>query len=307
MIFIHIINKNYLTLNEILTKINFFMTNYIISFYFDNIILLNLIILLLLYIIIREINFSYKIKKIVKFDKSLDNCEKSNYIKQDYEEQNNVLHLEERLKIFEQNNVLHLEERLKIFEEQNNVLHLEERLKIFEEQNNVKRINNYNIFPIGVSSLLDINSKKIKITSSYCNIKIDNQILPYLSDINDSIDSEKLYSNFLEQFKNIELIEIEFQDNHADKSINKCLNIMINTFKNFEIIFKCTTLYNNYDCFFKTFMTSSNYNKITLYIKDNLNVNKQTGNASYVTEPYINKLKDHCIKNNIEIQSNIGI
>ena len=52
MNFIDIINKNYLTLNEIFTKINFFyMTNYIISFYFDNIILLNLIILLLLYII----------------------------------------------------------------------------------------------------------------------------------------------------------------------------------------------------------------------------------------------------------------
>jgi len=340
MNFIDIINKNYLTLNEILTKINFFyITNHIISFYFDNIILLNLIILLLLYIIIREINFSYKIKKIVKFDKSLDNCEKSNYIKQDFEEQNNVTHLEERLKIFEQNNVTHLEERLKIFEqnnvthleerlkifeqnnvkhleerlkifEQNNVTHLEERLKIFEEQNNVKRRNNYNIFsivPIGINSLLDINSKKIKITGCYSTIEIGNHNLPYLSEIDTCIDSKKLYSDFLEQFKNIELIEIEFANNVKGKSINKYLEIMINTFENFEIIFKCITLYDEYDDIFNIFITSSNYNKITLYIKDNLNVNKETGNASYVTEPYINKLKDHCIKNNIEIQSNIGI
>ena len=291
MNFMNTINENYLILNEIFTKINFFyMTNHIISFYFDNIILLNLIV----YIIIREINFSYKIKKIVKFDKSLDNCEKSNYIKQDFEEQNNMKHLEERLKIFEQNNVTHLEERL----------------QIFEEQNNVKRRNNYNIFsivPIGINSLLDINSKKIKITGCYSTIEIGNHNLPYLSEIDTCIDSKKLYSDFLEQFKNIELIEIEFANNVKGKSINKYLEIMINTFENFEIIFKCITLYDEYDDIFNIFITSSNYNKITLYIKDNLNVNKETGNASYVTEPYINKLKDHCIKNNIEIQSNIGI
>ena len=340
------INENYLILNEIFTKINFFyMTNHIISFYFDNIILLNLIV----YIIIREINFSYKIKKIVKFDKSLDNCEKSNYIKQDFEEQNNMKHLEERLKIFEQNNVTHLEERLQIFEqnnvthleerlqifeEQNNVTHLEERLQIFEEQNNMKHLeerlkifeqnnvthrNNYNIFsivPIGINSLLDINSKKIKIganpsdpftnANNPINIKIGNQRLPYLSDINTSIDSKKLYSDFLEQFRNIELIEIEFSHTEHDP-IFEYIKIMINTFENFEIIFSCTTLYSNYETFFNILMTSYNYNKITLYIKNNLNVNNQTCNALYVTQPYINKLKDHCIENNIEIQTNIGI
>jgi len=182
------------------------------------------------------------------------------------------------------------------------------------------------------------------------NIKIDNQPLPYLSDINESIDSKKLYSDFLEQFKNIELIEIQFYDFRDDgddygnnddeedveveedikvkvkvknvfqkkvnstesikeyiESIKEYIKIMINTFKNFEIIFSCTTLYSQYETFFNILMTSYNYNKITLYIKDNLNVNKQTGNASYVTQPYINKLKDHCIENNIEIQTNIGI
>ena len=158
-----------------------------------------------------------------------------------------------------------------------------------------------------MNSLIDINSKKIKITHCYTNIKIGNKNLPYLADINESIDSKKLYSNFLEQFKNIELIEIEFNDTSRNKTTNKYIEIMINTFENFEIIFSCTTLYSDYDFLFDTLLTSSKYNKITLYIKENLNVNKQTGNASYVTQPYIYKLKDHCIENNIEIQTNIGI
>ena len=64
---------------------------------------------------------------------------------------------------------------------------------------------------------------------------------------------------------------------------------------------------NDYNLF-ELFMKSTNYKKLHIEIKNNLNINPQTGRASYISQPpYINETKKHCLRNNIEFTSNIGI
>jgi len=184
-----------------------------------------------------------------------------------------------------------------LVETNNKIILLEKKLKELDEENNYK----FSIISDS-SNLLDINSEIIK-TNGYDRIFLDGNRMPH--NIN---CSEQLYTRFLQQFRNIKIIEIEFLENEKhEKTKFDIMRILIEAFRDFEIIFKCVSLYSEYENFFNIIMNSSNYRKITLYIKDNLNVNKQTGNASYVTHPYINELKSHCIENNIEIQSNIGI
>ena len=187
--------------------------------------------------------------------------------------------------------------RQNLVETNNKIILLEKKLKELDEENNYK-------FPIisYASNLLDINSKIIK-TNGYDRIFLGSNIMPHNRNLN---CSEQLYKRFLKQFRNIKIIEIEFLKNEK-REMRKfdIMRMLIEAFRDFEIIFKCVSLYSEYENFFNIIMNSSNYRKITLYIKNN--VNKQTGDALYVTHPYINELKSHCIENNIEIQSNIGI
>jgi hypothetical protein len=89
------------------------------------------------------------------------------------------------------------------------------------------------------------------------------------------------------------------------------ITTLLSVYKDIEIIFKAPNLYSQEVSktylIFQEFMKSTNYKKLHIEIKDNLIVNPQTGGASYVSQPYVNETKEHCLRNNIEFTSNIGL
>jgi hypothetical protein len=229
-----------------------------------------------------------------------------------------------------------------LFETKRKLSLLEERLKKLEEQ----KSQSFSVIPIYSSSsfpsnyptkirLFSINSISIKL--DLFNIYINNLFLFNIEYFINSID----YKLLLKQFQNIKLIEFDisniiyngenienisfkhlYPENDSTipiiignsrlslisiKQYISFIELLLTLYKDLEIIFKATNLNEKSIFIFQEFMKSTNYRKLHIEIKDNLTIDPQTGGVSYVSQPYVNETKEHCISNNIEFTSNIGI
>ena len=151
----------------------------------------------------------------------------------------------------------------------------------------------------------------------FCNIW-DFKLINHLYDENPSV-------KFLQQFKNVKTLIIDFtssivsENNIRYQSKSRLTEILLNVCKiilqsnnDYEILFQSISLQDNTGArnellFTQLFCQFTNYKKITVEIRNNLVVNSQTGCASYQSQPYIKETKLHCLKNNIEFESNIGV
>ena len=88
---------------------------------------------------------------------------------------------------------------------------------------------------------------------------------------------------------------------------NICHTIIKNN--NCEIIFNADSLHGinskETETLFTTCFNSAIYKKITIDIRNNLNV--VGGQGSYASADFITQTKKHCDKNNIEFKSNLGL
>lgn len=173
----------------------------------------------------------------------------------------------------------------------------------FNSNSNLCKFNKFNF--------CDINCSSIKMDLYY--LYIDNLKIFNLNELK----YDEFIIKFFKQFKNILILELDFiipLNYHSDHS--KCpfrielINLFIND--NTNIILKRNTLYskccggNDY-LIFQEFMKSTNYKKLHIEIKNNLNINPKTGSGCYVSQPYVNETKEYCLRNNIEFTSNIGL
>lgn len=220
-----------------------------------------------------------------------------------------------------------------LFETKRKLSLLEERMIRLEEQ----KSQSFYVIPFKFDSPFN-NRKDWVFCDINCSfIKIDLFHIYFndckLFDLKDFIQNQYC---FLKQFQNIKLIEIDtstinvvachccsgsgdiYRPNGetykciSDKNYISLIATLLSVYKDIELIFKAPNLYpipvsSNHYLIFKEFMKSTNYKKLHIEIKDNLNINPQTGGASYVSQPYVNETKEHCIRNNIEFTSNIGI
>jgi hypothetical protein len=218
-----------------------------------------------------------------------------------------------------------------LIETKNRVQLLEDRLAKLEKKNKETE-QSFSMIPMNNPLqplanehfyFCDVNCREIKIDaglyifmddSLLCNI-YDFRLINYLYETNPS-------QRFLRQFKNIKTFIIDLSSsiigstnlNGQCKSrsteilINVC-NVLLSSNDCFEILFKCNSLYDYRDriekLFKDVFQKSIQYTKLTVEVKNNLIVNGSS--ASYQTQPYINDTKSHCIQNNIEFTSNIGL
>jgi hypothetical protein len=225
-----------------------------------------------------------------------------------------------------------------LFETKRKLSLLEERLNKLEEQ----KSQSFSVIPFKFDSpfnnrkdwlFCDINSSSIKIDLFHIYFNDCK-----LFDIKDFIQNQ---SCFLKQFQNIKLIEIDTSTINVGAELISCskgngnlyrysegsfykyyqcisntnyislIKTLLSVYKDIEIIFKATTLSSqsssNHYSIFQEFMKSTNYKKLHIEIKDNLTINPQNGGVSYVSQPYVNETKEHCIRNNIEFTSNIGL
>jgi hypothetical protein len=241
------------------------------------------------------------------------------------EEKLNKLELEEKFDKFE------LEERINKLEEQKSQSFSVTPFKtspIFYESNFNQRIDN------SYWNFCDINCTSIKIDIFFiyfndCRFELNGFI--------------KNQSCFLKQFQNIKVLEIDINKinwgfnrqvsidmigskynengrNYISVSLEHnsphyypicwddyklLVELLLSLYKDIEIIFKATNLNEKSILLFQEFMKSTNYRKLHIEIKDNLVVSGT--NAHYVSQPYVNETKEHCISNNIEFTSNIGL
>ena len=203
---------------------------------------------------------------------------------------------------------------------------MEERINKLEEQQK----NNISILPIALPNIVlhktefgfdnfiqqspqyttkwifcDINSKKLIIHPSYLMLD-ELKIFDFSSD-----GVPPNYTTFLKQFQNIKIIEFDNIQANGSYPIQYLLinELLINSTHKFDIIYKAINLYNippgNIFELFEIFMKTTNYKKLHIEVKNNLILNGT--NAHYVSQPYVNETKEHCIRNNIEFTSNIGL
>lgn len=218
-----------------------------------------------------------------------------------------------------------------LIETKNKVKALEDRIKFLEEKFN--RISgstsSFTMIPMKNS----IRNNDFYFCDVNCSeIKIDSKHYIYMDDcLFDNIIQFKLFDHdkninpsvkFLQQFKNIKTLLIDLagscigggvcynlSESRDIEQIVNVLQVIIESNKDFEIIFKSPDLYNhrNYDSIFMGFMKTTSYKKLTIEIKDNLIINKQTGGATYATHASIHKIKKHCVENKIDFKTNIGV
>jgi hypothetical protein len=216
-----------------------------------------------------------------------------------------------------------------LFETKRKLSLLEERLNKLEEQ----KSQSFSVIPFKFVSPIDNKKELIFCDINFSSIKIDHMYIYFnehkLFELKDFIQNQYC---FLKQFQNIKLIEfdtdglcmgsnIPYYDSYVgrnntyttirDTNYISLITTLLSVYKDIEIIFKSPNLYpqgsSNHYSIFKEFMKSTNYRKLHIEIKDNLTVNPQTGGVSYVSQPYVNETKEHCISNNIEFTSNIGL
>ena len=246
-----------------------------------------------------------------------------------YELQQPIMYSSEQ-ELFETKRKLSLlEEKLNKLEleEKFDKMELEERINKLEEQNkhnisilpiafyvalpNNSEFATFDVFPTQTPQyttkwiFCDINSKKLIINPSY--LMLDDLKLFDFS--KDSIPPN--FVTFISQFQNIKIIEFNNIQANSYCPIPYLLinELLINSTHKFDIIFKTTKLYDipsgKIFELFEIFKKSTNYKKLHIEVKDNLVVSGI--NAYYVSQPYVNETKEHCIRNNIEFTSNIGI
>lgn len=239
--------------------------------------------------------------------------------------------LEERMSKLEENlGNLELEEKFDKIE-------LEERMSKLEEQ----KSQSFSVIPFKSDSPFNNRKDWVFCDINCSSIKIDLLYIYFndckLFDIKDFIQNQYC---FLKQFQNIKLIEIDTSTINVGESITSTENCgsmyrynegsfykyynsisftnyilliatLLSVYKNIDLIFKAPNLYpqglSNHYSIFQEFMKSTNYKKLHIEIKNNLVINPQTGGASYVSQPYVNETKEHCLRNNIEFTSNIGL
>jgi len=238
--------------------------------------------------------------------------------------------------------MIRLEEKLGNLEleEKFDKIELEEKMnKIKEQQTQIIPFK----LPIGLTmkgqyannygyrwGFCDITSTHIKIDMFH--MYFNNCRLFELSDI----DINDNYISFLKQFKHIKFLEIDLVTMSHDLNLhqhenpicfnsifmNRCpvsnavgsyhqciefekykllLETLINLYKDFDIIFKLPILsYSEYKPFEELFINSTNYRKLHMDF-----INK--GGQLPPPPSYFNETKEHCIRNNIEFTSNIGL
>lgn len=119
------------------------------------------------------------------------------------------------------------------------------------------------------------------------------------------------FVTFISQLQNIKIIEFDNIQANGYYPIQYLLinELLINSTHKFDIIFKTTKLYDipsgKIFELFEIFKKSTNYKKLHIEVKDNLVISGT--NAYYVSQPYVNETKEHCLRNNIEFTSNIEI
>ena len=220
-----------------------------------------------------------------------------------------------------------------LFETKKKLSLLEERMNKLEEQ----KSQSFYVIPFKFDSPFNNRTDWVFCDIKCSFIKIDQFHIYFndckLFDLKDFIQNQYC---FLKQFQNIKLIEIDTSkinvggrccctegsgDTYRTNGvIYKCISdenyisliaTLLSVYKDIELIFKAPNLYpqciSNEYSIFQEFMKSTNYKKLHIEIKNNLNVNPQTGSACYVSQPYVNETKEHCLRNNIEFTSNIGV
>jgi hypothetical protein len=224
-----------------------------------------------------------------------------------------------------------------LFETKRKLSLLEERINKLEEE----KSQSFSVIPFKFDSPFNNRRDWIFCDINCSSIKIDMFHIYFndckLFDIKDFIQNQYC---FLKQFQNIKLIEIDrfpilintsshlytctetdstmyrrhdgsYYTSISHENYISLITTLLSVYKDIEIIFKSPNLYpegsSKTYLIFKEFMKSTNYRKLHIEIKDNLTVNRQNGGVSYVSQPYVNETKEHCIRNNIEFTSNIGL
>jgi len=212
-----------------------------------------------------------------------------------------------------------------LFETKKKLSLLEERLNKLEEQ----KSQSFSVIPFKFDSPFNNRKDWIFCDINCSSIKIDMFHIYFndcqLFDIKDFIQNQ---SCFLKQFQNIKLIEIDrspissnricvvgddgsYHTPISNKNYILLIETLLSVYKDIQIIFKTPNLYHQQVSktylIFQEFMKSTNFKKLHIEIKDNLTINPQTGDVSYVSQPYVIETKEHCVRNNIEFTSNIGL
>ena len=217
--------------------------------------------------------------------------------------------------------VKELEDKLKDFESRmKKVKEVEDKLKDFESRM-ITENSGFSIFSMlhrsntGNESLrfYNINAKTIKISG--ITLFIDDQL--FCSDLmqfcNNIRDSEYSISfEFLKQFKRVKNFIIEGCCSIRGKIIiNICHTIIKNNDCEIVVKFDSITESSAYPrILFTQCLNLEIYRKITIEIKNNLNVVGRQGSygqGSYASADFITQTKKHCDKYNIEFKSNLGL
>ena len=236
-----------------------------------------------------------------------------------------VKELEDKLKQFEVRikKVKEPEDRLLKLQTKK-VKELEDKVKDFESR--MTENSGFSIFPMldksnaGHESLrfYNIKAETIKI-NSVCKLFIDDQLFSSVSEFTKNGYAEGIAFEFLKQFKNVKYLIIEFIPQYNQENIsmsrdlfNKLITNICHTIiknNNCEIIFNADSLHGinskETETLFTTCFNSAIYKKITIDIRNNLNV--VGGQGSYASADFITQTKKHCDKNNIEFKSNLGL
>jgi len=204
---------------------------------------------------------------------------------------------------------------------------LEERLKKIEE-NILNSHQRFTIIPMS-NRLLDINCEKVNMNFDRIHFDCDHLCLLWYHCLFDS--NNNIISKFFNQFQNIKIIEIEFNNKtFLSKNVNEkeckkvicdILESLIDINDDLEIIFKCSFIEDNFFEVFHEFMNTSINKKIILeiifncsniidiyegvlnefmnstYYKNLIVTNYRKDNISYQCK--INKNNYYFIKNNI--------
>lgn len=191
---------------------------------------------------------------------------------------------------------------------------LEERLKKLE--NSLNSNQTFSIIPLN-SGLLDINCEKIYMNFDMIQFDSYTCFLWIHCLIN---SNNNTISKFFNQFQNIKIIEIEFnnkifyQKNETEKESKKVicniLESLIDINDNLDIIFKCDIIEDNFKAVFHEFMNTPVNKKIILEIIFNcsniIDIYEEVLNEFMNSTYYKNLIVTNYCKNNISYQCKIN-
>jgi len=169
--------------------------------------------------------------------------------------------------------------------------------------------------------LYDFNTEKIIF---HCGTK-DNRVCIRLSIgeianvlIYDITEGREITLKFLENFKKIKSVFFEFYPICVDEAVPSVYrNALHSLFHKITEIAPSITIY--YNCkdinlheqftpsILREFIKTNKYSAFYLNIEKNVTKDWQTGNMSFILFPFGNRIKEHCQKNNILFESNIGL